>query len=159
MTEFTDVLLRILNIADRVRNMEQISTPAMVALGAVLIFGILNCVLGYRLLRFWMMLGGFFVGAALGFFGAYTMEVQERVIYAGAMAAAGILFAVIAFLIYKAGVFMLGAGIGWTLSIYIIHPTTSAAFFGCILIGVALGSLAVKFCRKCLLWQQALSEV
>lgn len=151
MTEMTEILGRVLNIAERVRNMEQISTPAMVALGAFLIFGILNCVLGYRLLRFWMMLGGFFVGAAFGFFGAYTMEVTERIWYLAAMVGAGVLFAVIAFLIYKAGVFMLGAGIGWTLSIYIIHPTTSAAFFGCILIGVALGSLAVKFCREVLI--------
>lgn len=59
----------------------------------------------------------------------------------------GIIFAVIAFLIYKAGVFLLAAGIGWALSIYFIHPTSSAAFFACILIGIALGTLAVKYCR------------
>lgn len=151
MAELTEVLKRIMNIADRVRNMDEFSQFGMVIMAVILIFGVMNCILGYRLLRFWMMLGGFFLGAALGFFGAYTLEVQEKYLYLGIMAGAGVLFAVIAFLIYKAGIFMLGAGIGWTLSIYVIHPTTSAVFFGCILIGVVLGSLAVKYCREVLI--------
>ena len=65
--------------------------------------------------------------------------------------AAGVAFAVIAFLIYKAGVFILAAGIGWSVSIYFLHPTSSAVFFACILIGVALGSMAVKYCREVLI--------
>lgn len=65
--------------------------------------------------------------------------------------AAGVVFAVIAFLIYKAGVFILAAGIGWAASIYFLHPTSSAVFFACILIGVALGSMAVKYCREVLI--------
>lgn len=65
--------------------------------------------------------------------------------------AAGVVFAVIAFLIYKAGVFILAAGIGWAASIYFLHPTSSAIFFACILIGVALGSMAVKYCREVLI--------
>ncbi len=64
---------------------------------------------------------------------------------------AGVAFAVIAFLIYKAGVFILAAGIGWAVSIYFLHPTSSAVFFACILIGVALGSMAVKYCREVLI--------
>lgn len=151
MTELTEILMRIMNIADRVRHMEQISTVAFAALMVIFVFGVLNCIFGYRLLRFWMMLGGFFVGAAFGFFGVYTMELGEKTAYLAGMLIMGVLFAVIAFLIYKAGVFMLGAGIGWILSIYIIHPTTSAVFFACILIGIALGSLAVKYCREVLI--------
>lgn len=151
MTELMDILGRVMNIADRVRNMEELSSIAMAGFGVILLFGILNCVLGYRLLRFWMMLGGFGVGAALGFFGAYYMEVQDKMVYGGGMLIGGIVFAVIAFLIYKAGVFLLGAGIGWSLSIYIIHPTTSAVFFACILIGVGIGALAVKYCREVLI--------
>ena len=65
--------------------------------------------------------------------------------------ATGVVFAVIAFLIYKAGVFILAAGIGWAASIYFLHPTSSAVFFACILIGVALGSMAVKYCREVLI--------
>ena len=36
-------------------------------------------------------------------------------------------------------------------SIYFLHPTSSAVFFACILIGVALGSMAVKYCREVLI--------
>lgn len=151
MTELMDILTRIMGIAERVQGLEHLSGAVMAGLGVVLVFGILNCIFGYRLLRFWMMLGGFGVGAALGLFGAYTLKVQEKMIYGAAMLLGGILFAVIAFLIYKAGIFILAAGIGWTLSIYLIHPTSSAVFFGCILLGVALGSLAVKFCREVLI--------
>ena len=95
-----------------------------------------------------MMLGGFFVGAALAFVSVYTMGTETKSTYMIAVLVTGIIFAVIAFLIYKAGVFILAAGIGWTLSIYFIRPTSSAVFFACILIGIALGSLAVKYCRE-----------
>ena len=47
--------------------------------------------------------------------------------------------------------FILAAGIGWALSIYFLHPTSSAVFFACILIGIALGSMAVKYCREVLI--------
>lgn len=151
ITEMTDVLRRVLNIADRVGNMGTDHVVFIAAMGALLIFGILNCVLGYRLLRFWMMLGGFFLGAGVGFMGVYGIGEQNRYTYLGVMLGAGVIFAVIAFFIYRAGVFMLGAGIGWTLSIYFIHPTTSAVFFGCILLGVALGALAVRYCREVLI--------
>ncbi len=151
MTEFMEIFSRIMNIADRVSNMEQLSFVAMTGLGIILVFGILNCILGYRLLRFWMMLGGFGVGGAFGFFAAYTLGNPDKVIYAAAMLLGGILFAVIAFLIYKAGIFLLGAGIGWALSIYILHPTKSSVFFVCILCGVGVGSLAVKYCREVLI--------
>ena len=119
--------------------------------GVLLVLGILNCVFGYRLIRFWMMVGGFFVGAVLAFICVRSMDIQDKTVWGAAVIVTGIIFAVIAFLIYKAGVFLLAAGIGWALSIYFIHPTSSAAFFACILIGIALGTLAVKYCREVLI--------
>ena len=61
-----EILTRIMGIVERVRNMEELSVIATGVFGVLLIFGILNCLLGYRLLRFWMMLGGFGVGAGIG---------------------------------------------------------------------------------------------
>lgn len=84
----------------------------------------------------------------MAFVSVYTMGTETKSTYMIAVLVTGIIFAVIAFLIYKAGVFILAAGIGWTLSIYFIRPTSSAVFFACILIGIALGSLAVKYCRE-----------
>lgn len=143
-----EILMRIVEIIERVKNMEQLSMVATGAFGILLVFGILNCILGYRLLRFWMMLGGFLVGSAIGLFIASTLEVTDKTSYAGIMIVAGVILGIVAFLIYKIGVFVLSGGIGLSLSIYILHPTTSAVFFVCVLIGVGLGTLAVRYSRE-----------
>ena len=91
------------------------------------------------------------MGGGLALIIVRTMGTQEKSMMMIAALVTGIIFAVIAFLIYKAGVFILAAGIGWALSIYFLHPTSSASFFACILIGVALGSMAVKYCREVLI--------
>ena len=134
-----EILTRIMAIIERVRNMEELSVIATGVFGVILVFGILNCLLGYRLLSFWMMLGGFGVGAGAGLFIASTLEVSGRGAYLGIMAVTGIVLGGIAFLSYKVGVFVLGAGIGVSLSVYILHPTTSFVFFICLLLGVGLG--------------------
>lgn len=144
----TDILMRIMSIAERIRGMQELSTIAMGVFGVLLLFGIMNCLLGFRLLRFWMMLFGFLLGAGAGFALAYSSGTSERYIYLAAMAALGIILAVTSFLIYKAGIFILGAGIGLALSIYILHPTTSFIFFVCILIGVGIGTLAMRYARE-----------
>ena len=151
MNEMTDIIGRILDLTENFLDSSLMDRFMMGIFAVILIFGILNCILGYRLLRFWMMLGGFLVGAGLAFVTVHGMGVEEKSTWLAAMVITGIIFAVIAFLIYKAGVFILAAGIGWTLSIYFLHPTTSAVFFACILIGIALGTMAVKYCREVLI--------
>ena len=66
----------------------------------------------------------------------------------GAMLGIGVVMAVLAFMIYRAGIFILGAGLGLFLSIYLIHPTSSFSFFLCILIGVGIGVLALRYDRE-----------
>lgn len=151
MSDMTDVLGGILSITGNLLDSDLVNRFMMIIFTIVLVFGILNCILGYRLLRFWMMLGGFFVGGGLALIITHSMGTQEKSTMMIAAIATGVVFAVIAFLIYKAGVFILAAGIGWALSIYFLHPTSSASFFVCILIGVALGTLAVKYCREVLI--------
>lgn len=60
---------------------------------------------------------------------AYSSGVTEKYMYAAIMVGIGILLAVIAFVSYKIGIFILGAGIGIGLGIYIFHPTSSLVFF------------------------------
>lgn len=151
MSEMTGIFGNIVSITGNLLDSELINRFMMVVFAAVLVFGILNCVLGYRLLRFWMMLGGFLVGCGLVLIIVHTMGTQEKTMLLIAALITGIIFAVIAFLIYRVGVFILAAGIGWALSIYFLHPTSSASFFVCILIGIALGTLAVKYCREVLI--------
>lgn len=151
MNEMTDIISGVFDITGNLLDSDLAGRFVMGIFAVILLFGILNCILGYRLLRFWMMLGGFLVGAGLAFVIVHGMGIEEKSTWLAAMVITGIVFAVIAFVIYKAGVFILAAGIGWTLSIYFLHPTTSAVFFACILIGLALGSLAVKYCREVLI--------
>ena len=148
MTGITDVLMRMMNIAERINSYEELPTAVMAVFALALIFGVMNCVLGYRLLRFWVMLFGFGAGAVTAFFVVQSMEIYDNMICLGVMVAAGAIVGFISFMVYKVGIFILGAGLGMTLSIYIVHPTTSFSFFLCLLIGVAIGVLGVKYAKE-----------
>ena len=144
----TDILKNVLNIAARIHDMQAAGTLAMAFFGIVLVFGLVNCILGYRLLRFWMMIFGFLMGAGADFFGVYEAGASDKTIYVVVMLIAGVVLAVISFAIFKAGIFIIGAGIGLTVTIYLIHPTTSFTFFLCLLTGVGLGFLALRYERE-----------
>ena len=112
-----DMLSRGFDILQRAGGMEQISQLMVIVYGVLCVFGLLNCILGYRILRFWMMIFGFIIGAGAGFGVTYMSGVQDKMVIAGAMAGLGIVLAVVSFLIYRAGIFVLGFGIGITLKV------------------------------------------
>jgi hypothetical protein len=143
-----EVLLRLNEVLGRFHTMEIHSLILYGAMGILAFFGLLNCLLGYRLLRFWMMLGGFALGAAAGYFAVDAFGQSEITYTAIAALVCGILLAIVTFMIFKVGIFAIGAAIGLTVSIYVLHPTTSSVFFVCILVGVGLGTLTVKFSRE-----------
>ena len=143
-----DILKNIMNIAYRVRDMQIAGTLSMALFGVVLVFGIMNCVLGYRLLRFWMMIFGFLIGAGIGLFAIHQIGFGEKMYYAVGMIGVGLVLAILSFAVFKAGIFIMGAGIGLTITVYIIHPTTSFSFFICLLAGVGLGMLALRYERE-----------
>lgn len=144
----TEILIRVMNIVNRVRNMQDLNMFAYAVFGLLLVFGIMNCVLGYRLLRFWVMLFGFGIGAVAGALCMYYVNAEDMMYYLGAMVIGGLVIGIIAFLSYRLGIFILGAGTGLLLSLYILHPTTSFVFFVCLLIGLGLGGLGLRFCRE-----------
>ena len=145
----TGILQQIMSTMEQTRSVSVLDSVSMIGFAALLVLGVINCVLGYRLLRFWMMLFGFLIGGGIGLGVAYTMGIQEKYMYAVIMIGVGILLAVIAFLSYKVGIFIIGAGIGLGLGIYVFHPTTSLIFFFCLLLGVGLGVLAMKWAGDC----------
>ena len=77
----TDILKNIINIAARIHDMQADGTLAMVFFSIVLVFGAVNCILGYRLLRFWMMIFGFLMGAGAGLFGVYEAGISSKAAY------------------------------------------------------------------------------
>jgi hypothetical protein len=74
--------------------------------------GFVVCFFGYRLLRFTLGLAGFCVGLALGLAIAGLITGISQVITIIIGVVCGILGAVLASLLYKFGVFLLGAGAG-----------------------------------------------
>lgn len=147
----TVILQQIMNTMEQTRSASVLDSVSTIGFAALFVLGVINCVLGYRLLRFWMMLFGFLIGGGIGLGVAYTMGIQEKYMYAVIMIGVGILLAVLAFLSYKVGIFIIGAGIGLGLGIYVFHPTTSLVFFFCLLLGVGLGVLAMKWARVVLI--------
>ena len=73
-----DILQQIMNMIENTRTVPSISSFSMIGFAVLLIFGVINCILGYRLLRFWMMLGGFLVGGGLALVVVHTMGIQEK---------------------------------------------------------------------------------
>lgn len=148
MDGILDVLLRGMDILERLRNMSTVSGIQLILFGVLLVFGIVNCVLGYRLLRFWMMLFGFILGSGFGFGASFFMGIEDNTVRIAVTAAVGIVLAVIVFISYKAGIFVMGAGLGIGIAVYVLHPTSSLVFFICLLAGAGLGSLAMKWARE-----------
>ena len=143
-----EILNKLAEMMDKILGIQVLSGIMIIVFGIVFVFGLINCILGYRLLRFWMMIFGFCIGAGIGFFLVYRIGTEEKAYYMGAMLGIGVVMAVLAFMIYRAGIFILGAGLGLFLSIYLIHPTSSFSFFLCILIGVGIGVLALRYDRE-----------
>ena len=129
-----EILNKLGEMMDNILGILVLSGIMIIVFGIVFVFGLTNCILGYRLLRFWMMIFGFCIGAGIGFFLVYRIDTEEKAYYMAAMLGIGVVMAVLAFMIYRAGIFILGAGLGLFLSIYLIHPTSSFSFFLCILI-------------------------
>ena len=151
MDDLHRLLQRIPQVTERLRELE-FRTPetAIIIFGAILAFGLLNCFLGYRLLRFWMMLAGFCMGAVSAFLILrYMLDVtaDHRSVYFASVLGGGILVAAVSFFFYRAGVFILVAGLVMVLSVYFIQPNSSLTFFLCLLLGVLTGVITLKLDR------------
>jgi len=100
--------------------MNVLSTVSPVLL---LIAGFVVCFFGYRLLRFTLGLAGFCVGLALGLAVAGLIPDISQVFAIIIGIVCGILGAVLATVLYKFGVFMLGAGAGALIAGVIVAAT------------------------------------
>jgi hypothetical protein len=107
----------------------------------LLVVGLVVCFLGYRLLRFTLGLAGFCVGLALGLAVAGLVAGASQVFTIIIGIVCGIIGAVVATLLYKVGVFLLGAGAG-ALVVSIIMTATAwhypmlAALLGAVVGGI-----------------------
>lgn len=131
---------------------EKIETYAMIFLLFEVIFGALNCFFGYKLLKVWMAVCGFIIGATGGFLIAARFLTERNIVF-GITAAAGIVGSVLAYQIYLVGVFFLGwmmsvaAVIAFVRSLPIGDKEKLVVIAAGVLLGLIVGVLIVKFAR------------
>ena len=141
-----DYVINSLNLA------EKIETYATILLLFEVIFGALNCFFGYKLLKVWMAVCGFIIGATGGFLIAARFLTERNIVF-GITAAAGIVGSVLAYQIYLVGVFFLGwmmsvaAVIAFVRSLPIGDKEKLVVIAAGVLLGLIVGVLIVKFAR------------
>ena len=115
-------------------------------------FGALNCFMGYRMLKFWISVCGFFLGTGIGMTAVYILQLSGNVKWILPLAAGGIT-AVLGYEVYLVGAFFLG----WVLTTYgilmvvrqlDIEPKMEILILAAgTLFGVLVGILVVKYAR------------
>ncbi len=116
----------------------------------LLVFYVLQCFLGYKMLRVSVAIAGFIAGAFIGSALTASLNLPSWVPVVTALALA-IILALLAFKIYLAGVFLLSffvtASVVWALDFpagtawNVVHAVVSVAA------GILVGVIAVKFTR------------
>lgn len=111
-----------------------------------IILALVNCFFGFRLLKFWVSLFGFFTGAGGGYFlGNYLAH--NRIIAIIAAVICGIVLMGLAYKVYLAGVFILCGALAYFAMSEIMLPDIWWKFVICLVIGFVIGLIAVKFVR------------
>lgn len=125
-------------------------------------FGALNCFMGYRLLRLWTAICGFFLGAGVGAIGVRFLPVSGNSVWIIPVAA-GAVTAVLAYEVYLVGAFFLGWGLTTYAVLMIVRQLTVELKVQVLmlaagaLLGVLIGILVVKYARPCIIWLTAFS--
>ena len=107
-------------------------------------FGALNCFMGYRMLKFWISVCGFFLGTGIGMAAVYILQLSGNEVY-------------------LVGAFFLGCvlttyGILMVVRQLDIEPKMEILILAAgTLFGVLVGILVVKYARPCIIWLMAVS--
>lgn len=121
-----------------------------------LVIGVLNCFLGYRLLRAWISLAGFYMGVLL-FYTLASHYTQNGLIQIVAILAGGLFMGLVSFHIYRLGVFLLCTDIGTVVMSIILQPRDLLRFMICLGIGILIGSLGTAFIKPMVILNTALA--
>ena len=139
----------ILEILNSVRQLSR--EIGQIILAFSLLFAVLQCFFGYRLLKVWIGLVGFLLGFVLGFLISGAMVEGESYLPALIGIAGGVIFALLAFKIYLIGVFLycgaLAAGAVHAIPLPSEEGWNVLGIVFCVLAFLVVGFLATKFAR------------
>lgn len=125
-----------------------------------LILGVVQCFFGYRLLKFWITVSGFVIGIILGetVSGWFADQAAFQTII---VLGTGILLAVLSFKIYLLGVFLFCGFMAYMAILQIPVSQDGVWKFvlilAALLVGILIGSLAVKFVRPVVIISSSLT--
>lgn len=117
---------------------DDFNTQLLIIAGICIFFGLIMCLLGYKLFKFILFLTGFFVG----FFATYVIcslymegkfsgkakQYQDQIYFAFSFGV-GILVGLLTLCLYYLGLFMLGATMGWFAGMAVLPFLKSQAHF------------------------------
>ena len=139
----------ILEILNSVRQLSR--EIGQIILAFSLLFAVLQCFFGYRLLKVWIGLVGFLLGFVLGFLISGAMVEGESYLPALTQRSTVVIFALLAFKIYLIGVFLycgaLAAGAVHALPLPSEEGWNVLGIVFCVLAFLVVGFLATKFAR------------
>lgn len=130
-------------IMDRLSVVSDFYQAHMLAfLSAGLIFALLNCFFGYALRKVWCCIFGLLLGACAGLGVCAYLQLPTQIALLAA-AGLGLLCALLAFFLYRIGIFFLCIGIVTFLLFWIFPNPTLNTMVGFLVLGVVIGFLAV----------------
>lgn len=152
--------MEILSKYTEITNLIAVMTTAWLVLR--LLFGLLNCFLGYKLLKTWVACCGFLLGFAAGYVGGHYFLDRTGLIW-GAALVGGVVLGVLAYEVYLVGAFLLG----WLLTISAFFSLGRFLEMGDKMellmlgagatFGILVGALIVRFARPGIILLTAIS--
>ncbi len=112
----------------------------------VIVFALLNCFFGYALRKLWSVIPGFFLGAAAGY-AAGTYTNQTTTITLALAVGIGLLTAIIAFVLYRIGLFLLICGLVGFCLWHLVNPNDITGYGLVALVAFVIGLICVPFER------------
>lgn len=112
----------------------------------VIVFALLNCFFGYTLRKLWSVIPGFFLGAAAGY-AAGTYTNQTTTITLALAVGIGLLTAIIAFVLYRIGLFLLICGLVGFCLWHLVNPNDITGYGLVALVAFVIGLICVPFER------------
>lgn len=110
---------------------------------AGLVFSLLNCFFGYRLRKLWNVIAGFLAGTAAGFVLCNYFGIASAPLTLLAALGCGLVCAVLAYLLYRLGLFLLCACLTIFVLFRLLNPSTAAVYGICLILGAVVGIFAL----------------
>lgn len=121
-----------------------------------LIIALLGCFFGFKLSKLFMSLTGFLTGAIIGYIIAAKVLQTTGTTTIICILVGAVLLALLAYWIYRAGIFILCFVLAFTAAASLLPFTGDIQFFLSTIIGFIIGSLALKYIRPVIIITSAI---